>query len=110
MKEIPNYNKNDIERQLRDGDHHLNMFHNFISDLISIDSLDEQKERGVLALVLDKGTEVLSTKQLFVLQGIINKFGYECPRCEEELDWNEIDIYDVNSHCHSCQHDFERMK
>ena len=112
---IPIYDSSKVDRShdniLLEEDELLN-FEGFIGELINADVLDHKTQLGIFKLVLDKGTKVLSNKQLNVIKTKIESFDDKCqgPQCISELTWKDIDVYNDESYCPDCRHTKERIK
>lgn len=80
-------------------------FSSFLSELISGNNLDGQKENGIAQLAIDRGYEKLSKKQQYVLELAISHYYIEeCKRCFNEIPWCEM--YDANfnkGYCSYCR-------
>ena len=86
-------------------------FLGYLQDLIEMKRLDGM-EAGIAKLVLDKGIEALSSKQLYIFETAINEFILDsCPRCGGDIPWSEmLDAIDNDGLCGYCLHVWERLQ
>lgn len=96
------------------NDHHSDDgdFKDFLKELVSRGEL-EAPQLGITKLVIDKGTGVLSPKQLYVFnEHVINKYTREgCSRCSSDIPWSEMShSLDNGGLCNYCWHMSEKSK
>lgn len=77
----------------------------FLQELIDNKRLNDKKEEGICALVIDKGFDSLSEKQVYVFKEAISHYVYnECSRCGLEIPWSEMSAAEDNGGmCSWCQ-------
>lgn len=72
-------------------------FPDFLQDLIANNRLNDSKQEGITKLVIDKGYEVLTSKQKHVFEQAIDIYTYEeCSRCGEDIPWSEMSAAEDN--------------
>lgn len=83
----------------------------YLKELISSNRL-EDKESGIAKLAIDKGCEVLSPKQRYVFDKIVENYCVSsCSRCGSDIPWPEmLDALDNGGLCGYCRHVWERME
>lgn len=109
MRNIPVYSKDSIEMDLRDGDGESSEFSELIETILDGQVYDNDTQRGILLLIKDEGTEILSKKQRGIIQSMLNDYSSECDRCGEDIQWSQIDIFQTSDYCSSCQRAWDKM-
>lgn len=71
-----------------------------------IESVNDQPFKGIAQQAIDKGHDSLSIKQ----KNVIEQSGYimsQCPICNEEIEFEDMDIAIFNGKCSQCQRDWD---
>ena len=70
------------------------------------------KEAGIAALMLDKGYDVLSNKQKYVFDKMIEEHSVkECAHCGQDIPWIEMAAARGNgSLCNWCEHMWNKIE
>ena len=86
-------------------------FEGFVEDLINSGRI-EGKEAGIAKLMLDKGYDALSDKQMYVFDKMIKENSVaECGRCGCDIPWCEmLEALDNGGYCNYCQHMMEKIE
>lgn len=90
MKNIPVYARNEFSLKDIDSDYQVNIFTDFISQLLEQDDELSPKEKRLIKIVDDEGTKDLNEFQLNLLIKIINRYKKECVVCNIEIPLNEV--------------------
>jgi hypothetical protein len=106
----PVYDESDLKKDEEDGNYIVSEFTEFISQLIDNKILDNEVEKGIIALVDAKGTSGLSEKQGSVLDTIISRYdGFECKICGEKIPLNEaLDFEESDGLCNYHQSQLDK--
>lgn len=108
----PIYEDKDLKFSEQDGDYSVSEFASFISQLIAQDILDNNTEKGIIALVNTTGTKSLSEKQAKVLEMIVsNYYNQKCKICGLDIPLSEVlDLEDNGGLCSYHKHQSDSDK
>ena len=83
----------------------------YVQHILDYDVLTD-KESGIAALMLDKGYDVLSNKQKYVFDKMIEEHSIkECSHCGQEIPWIEMAAAKENGGmCSWCEHMWDKLK
>lgn len=87
-------------------------FSKFLQGVVDGEHL-EGAALGITKLVIDKGSDALSSKQRFVFErDVIREFATNgCERCGEDIPWSEMyAAIDNGKLCNYCWHMSEKIK
>jgi len=86
-------------------------FDDFLQQLIDEDKCNDSKEEGIVKLCIDEGYSNLSSRQKYVLKGLISHYYQEeCTGCGD-MPWSEILYsYDISGGmCSYCYSKYEKI-
>lgn len=77
----------------------------YLQELLDNDSLNDSKEKGIVKLVIDKGFDMLTSKQKYVFEKALEPYiTEECTRCGLDIPWCEMSAAEDNGgKCSWCQ-------
>ena len=90
MKNIPKYDIIDIQTAGKDGNFNIEIFSDFIFQLLQQKEELSYEERKLIKDVDSKGTMILNDVQMFFLEKIVTRYERNCEICQEKIPLNEI--------------------
>lgn len=90
MKNIPVYARNESSLKDIDSDYQVNIFTDFISQLLEQDDELSPKEKRLIKIVDDEGTKNLNESQMNSLNKIVDRYKKRCEKCHDEIPLNEV--------------------
>jgi hypothetical protein len=88
---IPIYSKQQLVANQMDGDYESSDFANFLSQLCENDIISHPTASGIAMLANEKGTEILSEKQLAILEKVVAPYNNKtCLVCSEKIPLSEV--------------------
>ncbi len=83
----------------------------YVQYVLDYDVLTD-KEAGIAALVLDKGYDILSEKQRYVFDKMIDEHSVkECSHCGQDIPWIEMTAAKENGGmCNWCEHMWSKLQ
>jgi hypothetical protein len=74
-----------------------------------LENIDDIKVQGIAKLAIDKGFDMLSDKQQFILkEGISDYILEECPNCGIHIDYEDMENAIFNNRCQDCENDWNK--
>lgn len=110
---VPIFKISDFEKMRSHPDKSLSlpMYEDFILFLkhsIDTELYQDRKEEGIIKVIINKGTDALTEKQLWVINRFLDRVLKSCSRCGIEFSFQDM-TFSEGDLCPSCQHDWDRL-
>lgn len=102
MKIIPLYQTHYAMFSGKDGNHIVEIFADFISQLLEQDDKLSTKEKRLVEEIEKNGTELLNENQMDLLTIIVKRYEKKCGVCNSEIPLNEV--FHLGKYCSN--HDY----
>ncbi len=84
-------------------------FENYLRQIVN--DIDDQSVQGIARKAIDIGFEGLTDRQKYTLEeGISDFIMSECPYCEDEINYEDMQFAIHNGKCSFCEHRWNKMQ